>query len=680
MARSRTKKPESKTLWEHQRRAFDSVMVWIEDGSQLCTIIGRQGCGKTIITIALGAAQVDGNDGIKGVVFTAPLDTIVDNFAKHTDIQIPPGSNGKSKVLDISGWWTNSIVRGKVAKVSRETYQKFFRGVYKKTPFVALTHQSLRERFLSLPENLTGFILVLDEAHHAPLEKSKKQTVIGGVRDEWIRRGGVVVQTTATPWHTESGRLIYKREQHVYQISTADLAKAGIGPNKFEFSRVILPYTADTLREWLTPDHVDTRSLARAYKKIVGEWTRMDKPILLVRFPDNKHRDALASVFEHEGARVLDMTGDKLSKETLDNLHYNQTCVDHDKRTVDVILASRRFDEGTDLPLISTVFYIGSPISIRLIGQVWGRGMRDKKEIENYPTQYRRLTTIRFFVPKAADEIMEEYLELHHEDAIAMATYLSNYEVGYEVFEALQDKLRSALVNNREPQDAARHESVIQRFMLGEHDMNQHRADVRKIVAKIAAENDCKIDEVKPQDLARTLVEMPESPIRDRLERAFLLDLSASVSKVSDQIAFRMKRVVAKAQRHKDKIVETEREMRKEFHGLVEEIAGDWDHITKMTKSHDLVRVISRFTGLEAQKIEKALRDKAMPYPSRWDVSRAVRKYIDVNGIWVKASQVSAAKYGLTDYTWKQIDRLWPKFRLPGKGLEDYGKNHVEMF
>lgn len=677
-----------RSLWSYQHRAYAALLEeFRSNGSHRpmrsgircrpVTLVGRQGCGKTTISVAVAATLVgdrilrfrDGTETpIRGVVFSPPFRTIAASFEAYDAIHIPPGSQG-GRHIDLSPWWTGRLKSSELIE--------WFQGGHQRRPLTAATHKMMRDLLLKLPADLTGFFLVLDEAHHAPLSQSNDPNLTGALRDEWLVRGGLVLQTTATPWHTASQALVYEPSDPLHQIPTTLLAELGIGPKHFDVERVALPYEATDLKEMLDPLDVDVARLTEAYSTLVEAWKSRDRPVLLIRPPDNKHVEPLSNAFGTEGARVFNATG-KLSPEKRAQLRSEVEITDFRDRTIDVVIASRQFDEGTDLPTISTVFYLGSPTSLRHVLQVLGRALRDRSHIAGCPKRHSDRASMVFFVPKPSKSVQADYVKLHHEDAIGIATYLADYQTGHEVVSSLSRRLRESMTRSLPPQEHPQVDSTLQRLLLTEHDRSMGTALLWGVAREMVELHDLAFHELHlTPALALRIASMPQDAHRATLERAFGLHAAASVPAILQRLESKAAEIVTRRKLESLSLAEVDRSFRKALHEIVSEVATEWDHLTTSTiLNAELVGVLTAFTNTDAASIAKEIR-RRIPKPTRSELYRGVLEYIRTHGTHPTSNSGSADRYGLQGLTWKQIHDRWAIYGCPGKSLAEFGRVHV---
>jgi hypothetical protein len=286
--------------------------------------------------------------------------------------------------------------------------------------------------------------------------------------------------------------------------------------------------------------------------------------------------------------------------------------------------------------------------------------------------------TMRFFVPAPSRKVFDEYMESHHEDVIAIATYLSDYQVGHSAIDSLSAQLRASFVHNRAPsKTSVVNDELLQRFLLTEHSMYKARVDVRRIVARMAAAQDVRLHEISIPLVAKEIATMPQNAQRARLQTAFLFEAASSAPEIARRMQALIEEVLHDREQNDRAVVDAELDFKRKLHAFVAEIAREWSHLTTMSWSADVVRVLSEFTGVDADRIKEQIRRRALPKPHRHEVAQAVSLFWHRRGTWPKRNSGSASSYGMPGFTWRDIDEHWGSYNLPGQSLEEYGRDHA---
>jgi len=298
-------------------------------------------------------------------------------------------------------------------------------------PFAFLTTRQqvtlwgLRE----LPDDLAGRVLVLDEAHHAATGKGEKtlDTEIGKLRDAWHARGGTVLLMTATPFRTD-GQDVLPPGTRTHVRTLAMHAASGFAPNHFQVQTAMLSkveaHTAAELLGDALPAGED--AYGDSFRELVSLWERDGRPKVVMIVPAKRSRrwadrliEALSTITPRE--RILDAvgTGADVAELLGAALDGERSVERFEDSRYDVIVACKRFDEGTDWPLCSHVYNYGIPSSLGLILQRFGRATRDKSKIAGHT--HPDTASITFLVPKVADDLLDAMEAKHHRLALTLA-------------------------------------------------------------------------------------------------------------------------------------------------------------------------------------------------------------------------------------------------------------------
>ncbi len=668
------------TLRTLQVEMFNEVMLGLMQAHQRLTIVAPPGAGKTATSLTIighllvkGVKQFDDKQrDFLGAVILTPTLQILHGFSVHDELEVPAGiwkQRHQSYLVDLKSFWAQESVEESATK---EEIAAFFKN--KEGGVIAMTYQMLHTHWASFPKDLSKYVLLLDEAHHAPLNK---ETRLAERRDDWQKHGGVVLQTTATPWHTESGQRIYEEGDPGAFISLRDLRGSNLVPEEFEINRVMLPYVAKTLKALLLQDGEPSLELLEAYKTIAKFWVKQKKPITIIRPPDRKHVRALQRVFEEVGARVLDATG-KFDKS---KLFKERTALLYKDLEYDVIIACRRFDEGTDHKMVSNVYYIGAPYSTRHVVQLFGRTFRLKvKIVPDYPEEWVNKASFTTFVPKGTAAVAEKYFEVHQEDAILLASYIGDIEVGNFAISNFASRLRESFVFGVKRDDGKRRtvfrKKIIEAMFGDDFSRPEAVAALQKIIFKVSRERDEPETKVDAEAVMEEVLNIGDPALRSRVVGVCVDEWrnngSESMQQAADALeAFYEKQIADVGDGVFDE----------EIHRAVlplgdaiREIVKQFTHLHTMSINKGLITLLTKFTGADADTITTKLRRLAMSNPTRGEVVRAISSYINVERRYPTAKSGRCDHYGLPGYTFAQLAAKWSLFGLSTETLEEYGR------
>jgi len=399
------------------------------------------GAGKsTVVTSVIGElAKGDWN----GAVVTVPMTHIRDSFTKN--------GAGASGLFE-------SKIYGKHSKSKVRLFEKWIRKHWQDRPFAAVVCRQTFEQ-ASLPSDLTGWVLFVDEAHGSSVEVNEETTRLSEYRKRWRERGGIEVVVSATPYRS-NGQHVYddfhvQVRRSIAEHSLPDEEGNRYAPSHFEVYAVGLPGYRVRTKDELYGDKSPRRIGPKAIKRMVKEWKRDGYPKLIIIVPPGEADSWSFHVAEafrrcrvpYRGgseARVHNAVGTgKGVQEELIALLDRERDVDHvDSSEVDVIVACARFNEGTDWPLCSHVYQVGFPKSIQRTNQRWGRGFRSKIEIAGH--LHPETARITFFVPEFAKGLLDQmkvakFERAHLRMALLMAGHLEDHKAGQMLVSMIQE-------------------------------------------------------------------------------------------------------------------------------------------------------------------------------------------------------------------------------------------------
>jgi len=263
----------------------------------------------------------------------------------------------------------------------------------------------------SLPQDLSGYVLVIDEAHR------NRAVGLSRIRTVWLARGGTVIDVTATPYRTDR-QPVMGPTARVFSRSYALHAVEGYAPSNIETAIIPVPVPAaatDGLDKDAWIEHVCDR--------VVAQWSQDGRPKAVVHVPAIAREDSgedsgepflhekivnrLGDLFRARGVPVFAafdrQRSDMVTAQFIEMLRQerDRAAQGYAASKYDVILAVRRMDEGTDWPFCSAVYFIDMPGAQWIIEQVFGRATRDKRTIPGYPAAWVDRVRVAFFIADA---------------------------------------------------------------------------------------------------------------------------------------------------------------------------------------------------------------------------------------------------------------------------------------
>jgi hypothetical protein len=427
--------------------------------TDVCRVVGDvlveqpTGSGKTLQIVTLVGMQLGRR--FTHAVIAAPQEQIEHGFV-HRDYQLVtfPACPGVAvpavKVPEELIWATRQSELGSVRRLGAYLRQ------LAPDQALACTHAALNCLAAdTLPADLSGKALFIDEAHHASADG------LSQILSTWRERGGQLFFFTATPYRGD-GRPVALPGMRLFRQSLAEHMAEGFAPRHLDSEIVALGRAGDIItagqftgEDAPPPDYFDGLVTA-----IGRKWVNDGKPKAIVRVPPMRGGsdglvNRLLQVLATEGARTLDVTGTTAEdkRRFLHALKAEQ-CRTHAASRYDVMVGIQRVLEGTDWPVCSAVYSVGMPGSLNTTVQLLGRAMRLKGA--DYPTPHRDRARLVFFVPCGGGAALADLSLDHSRHALLTCCFLADHEVGQEwiVLREVRRGIEVAL-GNREQNAAA---------------------------------------------------------------------------------------------------------------------------------------------------------------------------------------------------------------------------------
>jgi hypothetical protein len=283
--------------------------------------------------------------------------------------------------------------------------------------------------------DLRGRLLSVDEGHHAGKDATKLHQLI----KQWVELGGRVLLVTATPYRTD-GKAVFQAEQprHVrtiaeHALDTDHEGRSLVPSRMWMCAERLAGYKATSGKE-LNGTACPAGIGGRASLSLTRRWEKDGKPKTVIVVPQQKSRDwalRLQKAFEKRGARVLNAVGvgAETQQRLREVLETEGSVSEFGKSQVDVILACKRFDEGTDWPLCSHIYVVGFPRSLPLTVQRWGRTFRPKHKITGHT--HPEDACIVFFCPDPTG-LNGSAMQAHKQAALLTACHLHDFETAQQ--------------------------------------------------------------------------------------------------------------------------------------------------------------------------------------------------------------------------------------------------------
>jgi hypothetical protein len=419
---------------DYQEEAVSDFVRWVRDGERLIGLVSPTGSGKTVMLVEfLRRSGVLGL--LSSAVIAVPMNSIERAFEQQGGDLVYCPRNELRSGHALSRYLAH-LRADKASPIA----------------FLSTRQQVTRWGVDALPDDLSGRVLVLDEAHHAATGKGEKKldTEVGKLRDAWHARGGTVLLMTATPFRSD-GQEVLQAGTRTHVRTLAMHAASGHAPNHFQVQTAMLSRVeAHTVAELQGEALSDTENAhGESFRDLVDLWERDGRPKAVFIVPANGSRrwaDRLIAALSKSTprGRILDAVG--TGKDVADTLavaldgERNVTTFAESK--YDVIVSCKRFDEGTDWPLCSHVYNYGIPSSLGLILQRFGRATRDKSRITGHT--HPDTASITFLVPKVADDLLDAMEAKHHRLALTLAILQEDWRLARTMGADLSTRLHDS--------------------------------------------------------------------------------------------------------------------------------------------------------------------------------------------------------------------------------------------
>jgi superfamily II DNA or RNA helicase len=652
-------------LRDYQRDAVINLSQYFWDGERQIALVAPTGSGKTVIISCVLKRLAD--EGIetpittkfRSAVIVTPFVQVESSFisVKH----IPWGmrfkeraeSCGRHEEYSFQDFFLNRDSEDYWTK-GRDEFIQHIRSCSPRSFALVTTHHAIARWGVDvLPENLSGRVLVIDEAHHAGSDgEGDKSRKIAVFANEWFSRGGAVCYCT-TPYRADDLDVLPEGTKS-YIWSMADHAMSGFAPKDFRVHTEILENEVDTRGELFGDELSDQENKnGQAYNRMVDRWIQDDCPKAIFIVP-GKNSKKWASRLEDEltrsGARVLNAVGvgtdiqEKLTKA----LKEEREVKDFGDSKWDVILCCKRFDEGTDWPLCSHVYNYGIPSSFGLTVQRWGRAFRDKSGIKGH--SHPDSAHLVFFFSRVNRKNQELFEQYHHEYSCLLACYISRWTTAREFGRQMRHRGEEPWVRRPERKKFDENEELIrirddQAFQITEEECARGDQLLVQCEIKFKAQNGRLPTAYEKAQYLDTVEDVPP-----RVLLAARLNILEHLP-VEAQVKYEESIRAAFAKRRQSKngkgampagVITNDAEMRAIFLSVVEPYRDQTYSV-----SEPVIRVISQFSGENAREIEEGLRKQMGKTVA--DFPELVAEWHPTKNGELKPSQVS---YGSNMKVW----------------------------
>lgn len=443
---------EQKLFRPYQAVQLRDLTRYLGQSSEV-VLVAPTGAGKTLIIQGLVSNLVNPQhprpDQFRGAVVVVPQLQIEDGFSVDKDqtFSFEPEEGEVLNPCPLTIFVTDWI-KGRDREHEGQTRKKFLSHL--RSPRVKgmiTTHQAvslwLTKHLKEWPERLDGRLLVIDEAHLAG-EDNK----LGQVARLWVKRGGKVLYATATPWRAD-GKLVAPDNGYWAVRTLAEHIEGGqFAPGKLEVRTHLTNLRADTAAQ-VAGDKLGEGDIAESSADIVRLWIEDGCPKAVINVPLDARSQEWAQALEEtflslkNPPRVHNAVGqgNEVAQALKEALKGERAVDLYQDSRVDVFIACRRFELGTDWKLCSHVYSIGLTSSFSRILQMLGRALRDKKDIVGYPAKFVGLARFTFLIAQSSMEAWADYFQRHTDHSYLLAIFMQDRETGQSLLREVSREL-----------------------------------------------------------------------------------------------------------------------------------------------------------------------------------------------------------------------------------------------
>lgn len=404
----------SKTLRGYQADLYRRVNRARNNGKDAVMLLPT-GAGKTAIARnhCSHVLNHSNHTGIKRVIITTPQKQILAGFLRTNEEEWSiKGKHSSQKIDNVE-----------IIEIDNKAIGDFLKGSSGGSIAISCIQSITNQRSNAFNpfeeiEDCSSILWVIDEAHHIEAEQTAR------VITEFKNKNGKILYLTATPFNANGAlRVLNNPDIEIIHRSLGEHMKDGFAP-ELEMSYEMFDVSAGVQNDYgyFRSDATRMESWATC---IANAYEKDNKPKALVVIPsfsrsgDGNVEDldtenaanALKIELEKkiQGIKVLSAVGNDASGELSKKIELEaNTFPGHD-----IIIACRRFDEGTDVPAISAVYLVGMTGCRRII-QLMGRALRNKSTIKGFSDKYPDYLTksiFKFFIfntTQVTDEDLED--------------------------------------------------------------------------------------------------------------------------------------------------------------------------------------------------------------------------------------------------------------------------------
>lgn len=307
------------------------------------------------------------------------------------------------------------------------------------------THAHVAKRFnaMELPTDLSGWVVVVDEAHHLGHDGNAATNRNREVVDHFVAHGAVIWPVTATPFRSND-QILWPEEVSPRVWSYSQLAAQSTVPRNVVVRTIALEQEGRVADALLDSD----------YTKVSDYVKDLDIPVVIRIAPGRKQSawmvaERLKQELVRRGIReseIFNAIGETLTNEDDEDVEVSKALAErlreerkiagsargYHGRTLRVVLVCGRMLEGSDWPMCAAVVSLGTSVSPILVTQLLGRAARRKRHIKNYPKAWVDRVLYTAFVPKIdPDDLTKEEARAHLQAALLECSEVTASYYGY---------------------------------------------------------------------------------------------------------------------------------------------------------------------------------------------------------------------------------------------------------
>lgn len=652
----------------------DDLTSYLGFGNQ-ALLVAPTGSGKTTVARATAEILIQVNRFV-GALVLVPQNQIKDAWTRNMVIAFPPTEDAAVTQVRpaITMGGNGGVWQQRTRKNTRNEHdnlRSWLSASFASIQGYVSTQQGFARWVAKgklLPSDLSKRLLIVDEAHRAGTCNK-----LGSAIKQWLAAGGSVLYVTATPFRTSGDLPIPDDIATAYRSMAEHVSSGKYSPRNVEVRFRQLSYEAKSVQV-LVGDRMPEADIERLSREFLALWLADGCPkavVVVPQYGSERWAACLERVLsERARVHVAVGTGADVQQRLCAVLHTEREAARHGQpSTVDVIVACKRFDEGTDWPWCSDVYNLGLPSTLLLIIQRLGRALRLKlaasggtrKGIEGYNPEHADRARITFLLPKNSVQTWHHFETRAKDYAFMVACFMQDVGTGREYVNEVRDRVGDLLrrrSGDRRAAEAAWKEIEKQLGMLRE---DVHAYTVKLKEAAIA------IGKRKPtfEELRAVLVDrMGVTPnelrqlLRVHLARAaarnpvILRAVDANVTMLIN------KQLLAAGVQTKQEFVRIIREcMQAAFDNVVEEVMADNESL--MLEAEESLEVLAGFTGEQAQDVAYRLADRVLHTDLSWltlpILDEMIQSFFKATGRPPTTNPADSADYCGRAYAWVSV-------------------------